>query len=498
MLYFRMFLTMGVSLYTSRVILNTLGVSDFGIYNVVGGVVMMLSFLNASMSSATQRFLSFELGKQDYDQLKKVFGMSVNIHIIIAIAIFFLAETVGLWFLNAKLNIPETRMGAANWVYQFSIFSFMVSIVSVPYNATIIAHEKMNFYAYVSILEVILKLLIVFALVWFGFDKLKLYALLVFMVSVTIRIVYQLYSRKHFAETKYKFFWENDLFKTLFSYAGWNLFGNIASVLYNQGINILLNIFFGPVVNAANGIAYQVNGAVTGFVSNFQISMNPQIVKSYASNDQKYMQQLIFQGAKFSFYLLLLLSLPIILEADMLLKWWLKNVPESAVIFCKLVLINSTISCLTGPISTAVQATGRIKKYQSIVGSILLLNIPLTYLFIKIGGPPQTALIVSIALTITALFIRIQILSTLMSFSAKQFLEQVIMNVIFVSGAAVCIPIIILMNIEKGIPQFIIVSITSLISVVACIYIIGLNKSEKEFLKVRLMNVVKRIKYRRP
>lgn len=302
MLYIRMLLTMTVSLYTSRVVLNTLGVVDFGIYNVVGGVVLMFSFLNSSMSSATQRFLSIELGKQDYLQLKKVFSMSVNIHAIIAIAIFILAETIGLWFLNARLVIPADRIVAANWVYQFSIFAFMLTIMNVPYNATIIAHERMKVYAYVSIIEVFLKLTIVVVLVFSGFDKLKLYSLLVFVVSIIVWIIYKVYCKRNFHETSYIYFWEKSLYKTLINYAGWNLFGNIAGVTFNQGINIMLNLFFGPTINAARSIAYQINSAVSGFVSNFQIAMNPQIVKSYALEDLKYMHQLIFQGAKYSFF----------------------------------------------------------------------------------------------------------------------------------------------------------------------------------------------------
>jgi O-antigen/teichoic acid export membrane protein len=302
-LYFKMFLTMGVSLYTSRVVLNTLGVTDFGIYNVVGGVVMMFSFLNASMSSATHRFLSFELGKKDFVEFNKVFSTSLNIHAIIAFSILILAETIGLWFLNAHLNIPAERIGAASWVYQFSIFSLMVVILNVPYNATIIAHERMSAYAYISIIDVILQLIIVFILVCFGFDKLKLYAVLGFCASSISRILTKMYCKRNFYESKYRYFYDKSLYKTLLNYAGWNLFGNLAAVTFNQGINILLNIFFGPSINAARGIAYQVNGAVNGFVSNFQMAMSPQLVKSYAANERRYMHHLIIQGSNYSFFL---------------------------------------------------------------------------------------------------------------------------------------------------------------------------------------------------
>lgn len=493
LLYFRMFLTMGVSLYTSRIVLNTLGVEDFGIYNVVGGVVMMFSFLNASMSSATQRFLSFELGKKDFVQLKKVFSMSVNIHAIIAIVIFILAETIGLWFLNAKLNIPSERMNAANWVYQFSILSFMLTVMNVPYNATIIAHERMNIYAWVSIIEVILKLIIVFVLVWLGFDKLKLYAVLVFGVSALIWILYKIYCKRYFTETNYQFFWEKSLYKTLMNYAGWNIFGNLAVVAFNQGINIMLNIFFGPFINAARGIAYQVNGAVNGFVSNFQMSMNPQIVKSYAATDHKYMQQLIFQGSKYSFYLLYLLSLPILMQTDTILRWWLKTVPEYTVLFCQLVLADALINCISGPLMTAAQATGKIKKYQAFVGGILLLNVPLSYLFLKLGYEPQVTLIVTIGLSIIALFARLSILKTLMNFSASDFLQQVVLKVLMVAIFSVIIPLGATPFIEEGILRFLICSFLSVFSVILIVYWLGLKSQEREFVKIKVMQMISKI-----
>ena len=397
LLYFRMLLTMGVSLYTSRIVLNTLGVEDFGIYNVVGGVVMMFSFMNSAMSSATQRFLAIELGKKDDEQLKKVFSMSITIHAIIALIILVFAETLGLWFLNAKLVIPIDRMDAANWVYQASILAFMLTVMGVPYNAIIIANERMSVYAYVSIVEVVLKLFIVFALVWIGYDKLKLYAIFILCVTIIIWIIYNIYCKRNFPETRYRFFWDKSLYKTMMHYAGWNLFGNLAHVTIGQGLNILLNLFFGPVVNSARGIAYQVNTAVSGFVINFQMAMNPQIFKSYAANDLKYMHQLIFQGAKYSFFLLFFLALPLLIDTETILKWWLKIVPEYTVLFCRLVLINTLIDCISGPLMTAAQATGRIKKYQTAVGGLLLLILPISYLFLKNEFPPEITLYVSIS-----------------------------------------------------------------------------------------------------
>jgi len=474
---------MGVSLYTSRIVLNTLGVEDFGIYNVVGGVVTMFSFLNAAMSSATQRFLSFELGKENYKQLQKVFSMSLNIHVLIASVIFVLAETIGLWFLNAKLNIPAERMEAANWVYQFSILSFMVTVISVPYNAMIIAYERMNVYAYVSILEVVLKLIIVFMLQWFGYDKLKFYAILVFSISLLIRLVYGIYCNRNFKESRYVFSWDKSLYTTLMSYAGWNLWGNVAGVMFTQGINILLNIFFGPAINAARGIAYQIRGAVTGFVTNFQMAMNPQIIKSYASGNQNYMHQLIFQGAKYSFFLLLLLSLPILFETPLILKIWLKIVPDYTVIFTRLVLVNILIDCISGPLMTAAQASGKIKVYQSVVGGLLILILPISYLFLKLGYSPQVTLYVSISISIIALFSRLWILRPLVHLSILKFTQFVLVPILMVSLVAVIPPLLTTYFMNPGILAFFIVSSISVLSVLLSIYSLGLERKERVYMK---------------
>ena len=482
LLYFRMLIIMGVSLYTSRIVLNTLGVEDYGIYNVVGGVVIMLGFLNNAMSSGTQRFLSFELGRKNSKQLAEVFSMSLNIHATIAVVIFILAETAGLWFLNTQLTIPAERLNAANWVYHFSVLTFMVSVLSVPYNALIIAHERMSIYAYVSIIEVSLKLFIVFMLQWFGYDKLKLYAVLVFLVSLLIRFIYGLYSRKNFKESKYRLLWDKSLYKKLMSFAGWNLWGNAAAVTYGQGVNVLLNIFFGPSVNAARGISYQVKGATNHFVTNFQMAMNPQIIKSYAAGDLKYMHQLIFQGAKYSFFLLFMLTLPILLETQIILKLWLKIVPEYTVIFTQLVIINVLIDCISGALMTAAQASGRIKVYQSVVGGLLLLILPFSWVFLKLGFQPQITLYVSISFSILALVARLWILRNLIQLKVKDFLLKVILKTIFVGFIALILPLIVQFSVEESFHRLISVALTSVISTSGTIYLFGLERSEKIYI----------------
>ncbi len=494
MLYFRMILTMLVSLYTSRVVLNTLGVEDYGIYNVVGGFVTMFGFLNSAMASATQRFLAFEIGKRDHEQLRNVFSMSINIHFLIAFIIFILAETVGLWFVNTQLTIPAGRMGAAQWVYQFSILTMIVYMVSVPYNAMIIAHERMNVFAWISIAEVGLKLFIVFILQWFGFDKLKFYAVLTFCVSLIIRFIYGFYCSRQFKESRFRYFWDKSLFKTLASYAGWNLWGNLAAVLKGQGVNVLLNIFFGPVVNAARGIAYQVSGAINQFVANFQMAMNPQIIKSYAVNDLKYMHQLIFRGAKYSFFLLFTLSLPILLETEQILRLWLKIVPDYTVIFTRLVIINVLIDCISGPLMTAAQASGKIKRYQSVVGGLLILNLPISYLFLKFGFQPQVTIFVSIGISIIALFSRLKIISPLVSLNIMDYYKNVIFKIIPVIFIAVILPGFIIYLLPVTIARLLFTCIIAVASVGLTVFFIGLSSTERKFMIKSLKNRVSKIK----
>lgn len=476
MLYFRLFLTMGVALYTSRVVLNTLGVIDFGVYSVVGCIVTMFSFLNGAMSSATQRYLSVEIGKQDYLQLKKVFSISLSIHVLISVIIVILAETIGLWFLNTQMNIPVTRMGAANWVYQFSVLAFAVSVIQVPYNASIIAHEKMDVYAYVSIIEVLLRLIIVFVLVWMGFDKLKLYAILTFVVSIIIVLIYRAYCKRKFEECHYHLYKDKSLFYSLVNFSGWSLFGSLSWVMMGEGLNILLNIFFGSVVNASRGIAFQVNMAVSTFVNNFRTAVNPQIVKSCTIGDKAYMSSLIFESAKFSFYLLLLLSLPILLETKTILHIWLKLVPERSVIFCQLLLINSLIQCLD--IGIVFTAIGRIKENQFIGGLIYLLILPISYFLLRFGSSPEVVFYVQISATILVVFgVNLYLLKKIADIKPTLYLKQLFLPVLKVLFVASILPILIRLFMTEGLDRFIYLLVTSSLSVVVTVYFIGMNQS---------------------
>lgn len=492
MLYFRMLLSMIVTLYTSRIVLNSLGVQDFGIYNVVGGVVIMIGFLNNALTVSTQRFLTIELGKSDFLQLKKVFNLSITIHFLIAIVILLLAETAGVWFLNSYLTIPANRLVAANWVYQFSILSFLISVISVPYNAAIIANERMNLFAVVGVLEVLLKLAIVYLLLFFNADKLILYAFLIFVVAVIVRIIYGYYCNKYFEECRrLKFFWDKELIKSMGLFASWNLLGVSAGIGYNQGVNILLNMFFGPVVNAARGIAFQVLGAVSNFVNNFQVAVDPAITKNYAQGNHSSTINLVSGASKFSFYLLLLLCMPLLIETRTILLFWLKIVPEYTVVFTRLILIDVLVCSLSGSLQILAQATGNIKWYQIIVSGILLLNLPTSYIALKLGYKAESTFFVSIFYSCLALIMRISILRKIVDFPAKDFFMKVIVRVCIVIILAVPAPLLVYNKMPDSLIRFFVVLALSIISVFFAIIICGLTMTERHMLKHRFLGFLK-------
>lgn len=482
LLYMRMLFMMAVSLYTSRVILHILGVEDFGIYNVVGGVVAMFSVISGSLSAAISRFITYELGKGNKDSLVRIFSSSVTIQIGLSLIIFILAELVGVWFLNAKMNIPNGRIYAANWVFQLSILTFVINLVSVPYNAAIVAHEKMSAFAYISILEVIAKLVIVYLLFISPIDKLIFYAVLMAIVALVIRFVYGYYCKYHFEECTYHFVFDKDLLKKMFGFAGWNFIGAASSVLRDQGGNIVINLFCGPAVNAARGIAYQVNTAINGFVSNFMIALNPQITKSYASGDKEYMMTLIFQGARLSFYILLLLSLPVIINVHYILTLWLKIVPEHTTQFVQLVLIFAMSESISNPLITAMLATGNIRNYQIVVGGLQMMNLPISYILLRFGCIPEIVLIVAICISQCCLAARLYMLRSMIGLSIRQYLSKVYFNVLFVTVLSAIIPSVVFYYLNETFFSFILICIVSVISTCIVIYYIGSDKQEKQFI----------------
>lgn len=486
LLYVRMLLLMIVNLYTSRLVLNALGIGDYGIYNVVGGMVAMFSILSGSLSSAISRFITYELGKGCQKSLNKIFSSAVTIQIGLALIIAILAETVGFWFLNTKMIIPVHRLEAANWVFQFSILTFIINLISVPYNACIIAHEKMSAFAYISLLEASCKLIIALLIVTAPIDKLKFYAILMCAIAILIRFTYGNYCKKHFKECHYHFIWDKDLLKRMWAFAGWNFIGASSAVLRDQGGNIVINLFCGPSINAARGIASQVSNTIQSFVSNFMTALNPQITKSYASEDYPYMMTLIFQGARFSFYLLLLLSLPVLINTHYILQLWLKIVPEHTVLFIQLILLFAISESLSQPLITAMLATGKIRNYQIIVGGLQMLNLPLSYILLRLGSIPEIIIIISIIISQLCLAARLILLKKMINLSVKKFLRQVYLNVLSVAIISSIIPLIFSNLIYESFFGFILLSTISTVCVCISIYYVGCTNKERSLISKKI------------
>lgn len=477
-LYIRMLILMLVSLYTSRVVLAALGVEDYGIYNVVGGIVVLFTFINNAMITSTQRFLNYELGKNDQLQAQKVFSISLNIHILIAIFIFLLCETIGLWFLNTTIQYPESREFAVQVTYQLSVITTCVKIIRAPYNAAIIAYERMSFYAYLSILEAVLQLGIVFLLIAYNSDRLILYSILLCIVAIVVNLCYYAYCRTKFNICDYKLYRDKSLYKQLLSFSGWSLFGSVANVGATQGLNMLLNVFFGVTVNAAMGIATQVNTAVASFVSSFQTAFNPQIVKSYAAGNYDYFIKLILSTSKYSYLLLFIIALPIYICCPEVLSIWLTEVPDYAVSLCRLMLIFALLDALQGPLWYSVQATGKIKTYQILMSFMILANLPIAYICLKLGYSPNSVLVVRCIINFATLFVRLWYLNRLYKFPVMEFVNGVILRIVPITVIAYLISYI---PIEANTPFLkivIVVTMTLVVNMVLTLSI-GLNKDER-------------------
>lgn len=480
-LYVRMFVVMAVSLFTSRVILQTLGVDDYGIYNVVGGVVAMMGLLNTAMASSIQRYLSFELGKNDTEALKKTFNVCFFIYFILCGIFLLFAETIGLWFLNTKLTIPEERLIAANWVYQFAILSVINSLLVNPYNASIIAHERMGVYAYVSIIEVVLKLAIVYVLYIIAFDKLIVYGFLFLLMSIVVSGIYRIYCVRNFAECRFKWYSDWPLFKQLAAYCSWNLFGSSAALIKGQGLNILLNMFFSPAVNASRGIAYQINSIVSQFFSNFYTAVRPQITKYYAQGETDNMIHLVFRSSKFSFYLILLVSLPILIEAPFIIHLWLGQLPDYVVVFVRYIIVITAVDAMANPLMTAAHATGRIAVYQSTIGLLTMLNIPISYVFLSNGYSPDIVFAVSLAISVVCLFARLFIVDWLMSFPVARFVKEVLGTITLVSSASLIAPIVAQNQLPQGLWPAVTVCLITVASSLIVIFSVGITREERNW-----------------
>lgn len=495
LLYVRMLFMLAVNLYASRVILNTLGVVDFGINNVVGGVITMLGFLTGSLGAASSRYITYDLGKGDMNVMKKTFGNILSIHFILAAIVFIVGETLGLWFMSTQLQIPPERETAAMWVYQFSIFSSILAVISVPYNATIIAHEKMSAFAYISIADAVLKLLIVYLLVIIPYDKLIVYAILFFCIQTFDRIVYGIYCSRHFEETRTSPQYNGKLFKEIFAFAGWTMNGSLAVMGFTQGLNILLNIFFGPAVNAARGIAVQVQNVCRQFCSNFQMALNPQLTKSYAQGNLHDMHRLLVKSSKFSFFILFIITLPLFFEAEMVLQVWLGQIPEHTVNFLRLILVVGLLYTLSNPIIVSVHATGKLKKFQLIEGTMLLLIVPVAYILLKFFYVmPESVFIVHIIIELFTQYARLRIVLPMICMNIGNYFKQVIIPIITIAILSPIIPFALFNNMDNTWSRFFIVCAICVLCTSTTIYIGGCTPSERKFLIDKIHSTFKKLK----
>lgn len=490
-LYIRIGITMVISLYTSRVVLSTLGVVDYGIYNVVGGLVAMFGFVSTSLSGAISRFINYELGKGSKERLKIIFSTSINIQLIIASIIFILAEIIGIWFLNTKMVIPLDRIYPANWVLQCSIFTFIVNIISVPYNATIIAHEHMKAFAYISILEVTLKLVIVYFLTLSSIDRLILYSVLLLIVSIFVRFIYSYYCSKNFEECYYSFHIEKKLTKDMFSFAGWNFIGTFSGVLRTQGVNIIINLFCGPIINATNAIANQVYNAFQQFISSFTTAINPQITQSYAAGNIDYCISLLLKGTRFSYFLILIISLPFLIETDFILTLWLKTPPDNSSIFVRLTIVLSMISILSTTLVRLILSTGNIRNYQIVIGSLILANLPISYSLIKwFNMPAEGTIVVAIIIEFISMFLRLIMVNRIIHINIKKFISNVLGNAILVTFISLTFPLLLCYYLPSSSYRFILVCFVCILISSISIIFIGCSKSERQLIFGKVRSII--------
>ena len=490
-LYVRMLFVMAVTLYTSRVVLATLGETDYGLYNVIGGVVTAFTFISMALSNASSRFITYALGKGDNEYTQKVFNTAFLIHIALALFLFVVAETIGLWFLNSYMNIPPERMHAANWVYQFSIMTTMTSTIGIPFNSAIIAHERMDAYAYISIFDVIMRLVIVYLLLVSSWDRLAFYAFLLLLLQIIDFSFYFLYSHKQFKEVKIVFIKDLTILKEMSGFAGWSIIGNLAYVCYTHGLNVLLNIFFGPVVNAARGIAVQVQSAIKNFVVNFQTAVNPQITKSFAEGNLERMKYLIFVSSRLSFMIMFCLVLPIFLEIKMILSIWLTATPEHTIAFIRLILLVSLIDCFERPLTNAMNATGKIRKYQIVTCTILLLIIPISYILLKNGLPSEIVFVVQFFIMAISCIPEFFILRGYIGISARLYFKEVICPVIVVVLLSSIVPFVLHMKLSEGLTSSIIIISVSILSVLICAYFMGMKDGERRYVNNIIQKFIK-------
>ena len=494
-LYLRMLFLMVVTLFTSRVLLDKLGIEDFGIYNVVGGVASMFIFFRSSLSNATQRFLNVELGREDLPGARKVFAQHFTLYLIVSVVVLLVGETVGLWFVCNKLVIPEERIDAAIWVYQFTLVSLCSTLVGIVYDSEIIAHEDMNVYSYIGIFEGVAKLGIAYAISISFIDRLVLYGFLLMLLALSVQAFYVFYCNKHYVESKPHLIWDKNLLKSTTSIVGWNTVGTAVYAINDSGVNILLNLFFGPAVNAARAVTFQVNNAVNGFASNFFVSVRPQMVKSYAAGDMEYLMKLFYRSSKFSFFLLWIFCLPLVFTINPVLHLWLKQVPEYTDVFTIWILAYSLVNVLNNPVWTTALAIGKLKKYISIGSGVFLMIFPLAYLALKCGCSPVSVFVVMFFVRLCYLLVVLCIIKGYIDFSFRSYLMDVLRPI----GAVVAVSLLFALGLDLALPSTLLYMFIFIILVaffaVASVGYVGLTKSERtyclNFLKEKISKWIK-------
>lgn len=489
MLYVRMLFMMFMGLYTSRIVLQALGEGDYGIYNVVGGVVAMFTIISGALNSAVSRFITFEMGKGEGARLNKVYSTAVIIQIVLAVVVVAVAEPVGLWFIDNEMTISPERIPAARWVLHFSLLAFVVNLMSVPQMASITAHERMSAYAWIGILDGLLRFGVALLISCSGYDRLVAYAALMAVSVLIVRMAYGIYCRLHFPECRFRPVFDRPLMKEMFSFAGWNFIGVTAGVLRDHGGNILVNVFSGSVaVNAARGVALQLSNAVQSFVTNFMTAVNPQITKSYAAGEKDYMFSLMRKSSRMAYYLLLIIVLPVIFNVDYLLSIWLDDVPAGAASFARLFLILALSESLSGPLITGTQATGKIRDYQILVGGLIMLNFPVSYIFLKAGAAPEVTVVVAIVISQICLFARLYMLRRLTEFPVGEYLIRVYLNVLIVTLTAVILPLALMRYMPGGLTGFLLDVPLCIVCAALAVLFKGCSSAERK----ELWNMIRR------
>lgn len=489
MLYVRMLFMMFMGLYTSRIVLQALGESDYGIYNVVGGVVAMFTIISGALNSAVSRFITFEMGKGEGARLNKVYSTAVIIQIVLAAVVVAVAEPVGLWFIDNEMTISPERIPAARWVLHFSLLAFVVNLMSVPQMASITAHERMSAYAWIGILDGLLRFGVALLISCSGHDRLVAYAALMAVSVLIVRMAYGIYCRLYFPECRFRPVFDRPLMKEMFSFAGWNFIGVTAGVLRDHGGNILVNVFSGSVaVNAARGVALQLSNAVQSFVTNFMTAVNPQITKSYAAGEKDYMFSLMRKSSRMAYYLLLIIVLPVIFNVDYLLSIWLDEVPAGSASFARLFLILALSESLSGPLITGTQATGKIRDYQILVGGLIMLNFPVSYIFLKAGATPEVTVVVAIVISQICLFARLYMLRRLTEFPVGEYLIRVYLNVLIVTLTAVILPLALMRYMPGGLTGFLLDVPLCIVCAALAVLFKGCSSAERK----ELWNMIRR------